>query len=349
MMIGKGAGSDDAGAHRLQRVKEFFRPADPRHREHRTSGKAVRRGRMQRRMYDRATEGRKREGALAKQHDSIRAREALLDGLAKRACGNEPAVAKAHRGVDHDERQVLGKLEILEAVVHHDHARAELIRKLSAARAVVRNDRGRHGRQQQRFVTDVMRVVPRGMDNDGPAQTAAIAACQERNLVLTRGQYARERDRDGGFPRTSGGEIADAQNMRFTAERVRVQLPRADGSAIERAQRCEQSRREAIAVPEIRRTHGVRAKPPRRRQFVSARPHSVRCRLRSLSELLRQCPIINEAREHRMQILGRSNQSLALRREQHAERLVEIVRVRARDDGACPAAPVRAGSGRHAE
>ena len=61
--------------------------------------------------------------------------------------------------------------------------------------------------------------------------------------------------------------------------------------------------------------------------------HPRRCRPRSLSKMVGQRAIINEACDEGVQILRRSNQSLLLCREENPEGLIEILRVRARDHG----------------
>src|SRR5262249_55444671 len=78
---------------------------------------------------------------------------------------NDPAVADAAPGVDHEHRKILDERGIVEAVVHDDDARAG--GDGGALDAVARHNGRRRAREQQRLVAHVPRTMPRPIGPDG--------------------------------------------------------------------------------------------------------------------------------------------------------------------------------------
>src|SRR6266850_3472744 len=119
-MVGEGPRAEDACTYAAQCLEEFLRPSDAGKGENGASGKSVGSRGEGACAKHRSGEGRKARRAVAHEHERIGARKTVLWSFAQRARGDQPAIAQTEFRVDDDKGDVLGELEILEAVVHHD-------------------------------------------------------------------------------------------------------------------------------------------------------------------------------------------------------------------------------------
>ena len=161
-----------------------------------------------------------RRGALADHDQRLRAIELRAERRAQRPGRNDPAVADAAPGIDHQHGKILGQRRVLEAVVHDDDAGAGRDRRLRALHAVARNDGRRGARQQQRLVADVGGAMLRRIDPHRAGEPPAIAAGEEHRPSRRRpASIARHRQRGRRLAGAADGRIADADDRHAGASR----------------------------------------------------------------------------------------------------------------------------------
>jgi hypothetical protein len=233
MVVGEADGADDRRMHRGERGEEFLRAADAGKCEDRFLPPLAHLHRPE----VPAQRGTARAGGGA---DQRLGRCAIADdqqhvGAAKLECqrraqwtrGQDATVADPHRRIDHDQRQVLGKGGILEAVVHDDEVDAFLHQTPRAGSALVGDDRRASGGEQQRLVAHPVGVVVARIDEQRPDLAATIAGGEQAGLQPAAAGDTGERDCRRCLAGTADDEIADADDRhRRPVERRSRHAPR---------------------------------------------------------------------------------------------------------------------------
>ena len=108
--------------------------------------------------------------------DFISSLQCVGDWFAQWTGRNNFAVAEAICAVDHQKRMGLCQSPVLQAVVHYQDIRTGVHRCLGGRRAIVGDPGWCDIREQERFVADLMSIMPGIIDTHWACETTTIAA-----------------------------------------------------------------------------------------------------------------------------------------------------------------------------
>ena len=173
---------------------------------------------------------------IADQHRRLAARGGGLHRLAQGAGGQQKAVAEAVAAIDDQERKGFFHGRVLQPVIHDNGARPFGQRQAGTGGAVMRQHGGGGGGEQHGFIADIKCIVLAAIDEDGPGETSAIAACERVGVEL---QPRKDIEHHHGLTGSADPDISDAYGLdakrharRCTRRAVAIRVMRLNGRKI---------------------------------------------------------------------------------------------------------------------